>query len=134
MIGLIIGLLWYVFAVVIGNSAPEPTLLAISNFAWYWYLSWGIIVEVILGLLGLGMLLGGSGSEKLLSFVFPILMVLTTISTGLYLTASYLVYHAGSATIPLNEWDTTNLWAAGACVGIAILFNLACKSSGSSSK
>jgi hypothetical protein len=131
MLGLIIGVLWYVFAVLVGSAGPEVTLLAIANFLWYWYLVWGCIVlclpigvSLFGAVLGIGGACAGEGSAAAGGAIFGLvgilLGVIVSVSTMLYLTAVWLLYHAGDAATSLAEWDMQYLIASGICAFLAL--------------
>jgi hypothetical protein len=127
MIGLIIGVLWFVFASVIGGVAPEPTILSISNFLFYWYVGWWALFQFGVFTIGLLAMIFGQVEVKLVSpLVMFILFVLKSILSCMYATAAYLVYHAGDAAeaLPLAEWDRGSLISAGVLVVLALLFSL----------
>ena len=135
MIGLIIGVLWYVMCVLVGKQTPEAAVVDISNFLFYWYCVFGAIMCLIpvgISLCGaIGTVAGIAtvdgktlGGGLLLGTIGLILGVLLALKSGLWIVASWLVYHAGDAATPFAEWDTQYLIAAGICAFLAVLLGM----------
>lgn len=144
MLGIIIGVLWYVFAVLVGGGGVEVTVLTIANFLWYWYLVWGVLVALFplcITLFGLVTTSVGTCARKrdalvggaAVTLVGLIIGVLSCIRSGLFLVSTWLVYHAGDAATPIAEWNQSHLVAAGICALLGMLLSIGGgKSSGSS--
>jgi hypothetical protein len=124
MIGLIIGVLWFVFAALVGKQAPEAAVVNISNFLFYWYVGWWSAIAVFWFGVWLISCLADKTAGLAMTIAAPIFLLMSAISTALYSTSAYLVYHAGDSATPIPEWDMGYLIAAGVCVGLALVFGL----------
>lgn len=134
MIGLIIGVLWFVFASLVGKQAPEAAVVNISNFLFYWYAAWwGVVMLFWFGVWVIACCADKTAGVAM-TIAAPILCVLMSLSSTLYCTGMYLVYHAGDAVTPIAEWDRGYLIGAAVCVGLAIVFGFATRISNSGSK
>jgi hypothetical protein len=134
MIGLIIGVLWFVFASLVGKQAPEAALVDISNVLFYWYAAWWGLIMLVWFCVWVIACLADRTAGVAMTIATPILCILTSLSSALYCTSMYLVYYAGDATTPIQEWDQGYLIGAGVCVGLAIIFGFAIRMSKSGSK
>lgn len=135
MVGIVIGVIWYVLCVLVLKNTIEVTIMDISNFLFWWYCVWGAIVMLIplliTGFGAVGTILGVTGADEkafgggvIVGLVGVVLAVLVALKSGLFIAAAWLVYNSGNVSTPFAEWDTQYLIAAGICAFLGILLNM----------
>jgi hypothetical protein len=139
MLGIVFGLLYFVYCCVVGNAAYESTTQDVFWFLRGWYVFWLTIISIfpiLIGIFGSAITICGKGSERFagaaITAFAPLLFIIIGLKAILLVGGAHLIYIAGEYGVPFEEWDMKKVVVGGIMVLVGIIFLRGSNSSSSS--